>query len=68
MEPQSNNQREWRDMKRQAGCLWGCLTEPFVLFALATVSLFGAYSFGRKAERARRDLERDQRKQEQPDE
>lgn len=59
MEPESNNQREWRDMKRQAGCVWGCLTEPFVLMALAAASLFGAYSFGRKAERARRDLERE---------
>ena len=45
--------QEWRDTKRQAGCLWGCFTEPFVIGALMIGSLFGAYSYGRKAERAR---------------
>jgi len=45
--------KEWRDAKRQAGCLWGCLTEPFVIGALMIGSVFGAYSYGRKAERAR---------------
>lgn len=45
--------KEWRDTKRQVGCLWGCLTEPFVIGALMVGSIFGAYSIGRKAERAR---------------
>lgn len=46
-------QREWRDAKRHVGCLWGCLTEPFVIASLVIGSLLGAYTFGRKAERAR---------------
>lgn len=57
------SKREWRDVKRQAGCLWGCLTEPFVLFVLAIGSLFGAYNYGRKAERARLAQERQERKE-----
>lgn len=48
------NKREWRDAKRHAGCLWGCLSEPFVIATLVIGSLFGAYNFGRKAERTRR--------------
>lgn len=51
------NRREWRDVKRQAGCLWGCLTEPFVIVTLVIGSLFGAYSIGRKAEQSRRQAE-----------
>ena len=50
--------REWRDAKRHAGCVWGCLTEPFVLIALVTASMFGAYTFGRKAERVRLEQEK----------
>lgn len=55
--------REWRDIKRQAGCLWGCLTEPLVLFVLAIGSLLGAYSYGRKAERARLKQEQQEREE-----
>jgi F0F1-type ATP synthase assembly protein I len=44
-------------VKRQAGCLWGCLTEPFVIVTLVIGSLFGAYSIGRKAEQSRRQAE-----------
>jgi hypothetical protein len=47
------NEREWRDAKRHASCLWSCLTEPFVVVALVIASLVGAYNYGRKAERAR---------------
>jgi hypothetical protein len=53
--------KEWRDVKRQAGCLLGCLTEPFVIITLVIGSIFGAYSIGRKAERSRRQVERDER-------
>jgi F0F1-type ATP synthase assembly protein I len=58
--------REWRDVKRQAGCLLGCLTEPFVIIALVIGSIFGAYSIGRKAERARRQVEQDERDTQEP--
>ena len=56
-------EREWRDTKRQAGCLWGCLTEPFVIGALVIGSLFGAYNYGRKAERARLKQEKIDRRE-----
>lgn len=58
-----SNKREWRDVKRQAGCLWGCLSEPFVIAGLMIASLFGAYTFGRAAERARKAQERSDREQ-----
>ena len=51
--PDSSDKREWRDVKRQAGCLLGCLTEPFLLVGLALGSLFGVYVLGRKVERRR---------------
>jgi hypothetical protein len=54
----SRPDREWRDVKRQAGCMWGCVTEPFVLVALALAAAMGAYNYGRKAERARLKQER----------
>lgn len=63
MAPERSNQREWRDVKRQAGCVWGCLTEPLVLVVLAIASLFGAYKFGRTTERAREAQERADREQ-----
>lgn len=66
MTQRDNAKREWRDVKRQAGCLWGCLSEPFVIIALVIGSLFGAYSIGRKAERSRRQAERDERDSQEP--
>lgn len=62
---QERPRREWRDVKRQAGCLWGCLTEPLVLVILAFGSLFGAYKIGRQAERSRLQQERRQQPPEQ---
>lgn len=44
---------QWRDTRRHAGCILGCLAEPFVMVALVIASLLGAYTVGRKTERAR---------------
>jgi hypothetical protein len=41
----------WQTAKRRAGCLLGCLTEPFVLVALVLGGLLGGYFWGRKSER-----------------
>lgn len=48
----ADNKREWRDMKRQAGCVWGCLTEPFVLAVLALAAALGLYTYHRKVGRS----------------
>ena len=43
---------KWPDrMKRRAGCLWGCLTEPLViLFLVAVALLTGRYLWRRRSE------------------
>ena len=39
---------EWRAVKRKAGCLLGCLTEPWVMFVLVIAGVIGGYWWGRR--------------------
>ena len=60
----AEDDREWihsseaatqrKALKRKAGCLWGCLTEPFVAIGLTVVAVvFGHACLTRRAARQR---------------
>lgn len=39
----------WRTLRRRAGCIAGCLTEPLVIVGLMIGSLVGGFLWGRKS-------------------
>ena len=42
-------------LRRRAGCLWGCLTEPLVILVLVLAALLtGRYLWGRRHARGKR--------------
>ena len=45
---QPHSDASWGTVKRRAGCLAGCLTEPFVFVFLILGGLLGGYLWSRK--------------------
>ena len=49
---------EWEDVRRKAGCLLGCLTEPLVIIPLVIVALISRAAWKRRRARSLRAEER----------